>query len=295
MATDIRVNRRRPGTFTSVASIMPRGLRERVTWLGLMEGAVTGPVGGDEGRFVGFANDDLVIGAFPEHDPQYVDFSAADVATVHAVWRYTVTSPERVYALIRAVEYLVADELVGDIVECGVWRGGSMMAVARTLLAMECKDRILWLYDTFAGMTRPGPRDVAFDGVPAQAEFGRRRISDESSTWATASLSDVHSNLVGTGYPETNIRFIQGPVERTLPAAIPDRIALLRLDTDWYESTLHELEYLYPRLIAGGVLIIDDYGHWRGARQATDEYLSRLGKRPLLHRIDYSGRLLVKP
>jgi Macrocin-O-methyltransferase (TylF) len=100
-----------------------------------MEGAVAGTAHDDEGRFVGFANDDLVIGTFPDRDPQYVDFSAADVATVHAVWRYTVTSPERVYALIRAVEYLVADELVGDIVECGVWRGGSMMAVARTVRA----------------------------------------------------------------------------------------------------------------------------------------------------------------
>jgi len=257
--------------------------------------SVTGAADGGEERFVGFGNDDLPVGTFSEHDEQYADFSEADVATIQAVWRFTVTSPERVYALIRAVEYVVAGELSGDIVECGVWRGGSMMAVARTLATLGHDDRILWMYDTFAGMTRPGPHDVAFDGVPAELEFNRRRISDESSTWAAASLSDVRSNMVGTGYPEACMRFVRGPVERTIPAVAPDRIALLRLDTDWYSSTLHELQWLYPRLITGGVLIIDDYGHWDGARQATEEYLSRLERRPLLNRIDYSGRLLVKP
>lgn len=254
-----------------------------------------GAAGGSEERFVGFGNDDLLVGTFPEHDERYADFSDADAATIRAVWRFTVTSPERVHALIRAVEYVVAGELGGDIVECGVWRGGSMMAVARTLAALRRNDRILWMYDTFAGMTQPGPRDVAFDGVSAEPEFNRRRISDESSTWAAAPLSDVRANVLGTGYPEACMRFVQGPVERTIPATIPDRIALLRLDTDWYCSTLHELQWLYPRLVTGGVLIIDDYGHWDGARQATEEYLSSLGRHPLLNRIDYSGRLLVKP
>ena len=144
-------------------------------------------------------------------------------------------------------------------------------------------------------MTRPGPEDVGFDGVAAQVEFARRRISEESSTWAAASLSDVRSNLARTGYPEANLRYVEGPVERTIPDEVPDRVAILRLDTDWYVSTRHELEHLYPRLVPGGVLIVDDYGHWRGAGKATDEYLSGLDRRPLLHRVDYSARLLVKP
>ena len=86
--------------------------------------------------------------------------------------------------------------------------------------------------------------------------------------------------LHGTGYPPERIHFVRGPVEETLPAGAPDEIALLRLDTDWYESTRHELEHLYPRLAAGGVLLVDDYGHWEGARKAVDEYFADHGDRP---------------
>ena len=84
-------------------------------------------------------------------------------------------------------------------------------------------------------------------------------------------------------------------VEDTIPNQAPKEIALLRLDTDWYESTLHELEHLYPRLVSGGVLIIDDYGHWRGAREAVDEYIDKHKLKLFLTRIDYTGRLCVKP
>lgn len=131
--------------------------------------------------------------------------------------------------------------------------------------------------------------------MPAHLEFERRRISDESSTWAAASTADVRDNLASTGYPAIGLRFVEGPVERTIPATVPGRLAVLRLDTDWYASTRHELEPLYPRLVPGGVLIIDDYGHWRGAATATDEYLAGLHPQPYLHRVDYSARLLVRP
>jgi hypothetical protein len=88
---------------------------------------------------------------------------------------------------------------------------------------------------------------------------------------------------------------VSGPVETTLPAQAPDRLALLRLDTDWYASTRHELEQLYPRLVREGVLIVDDYGHWEGAREAVDEYFAANGPAPLLQRVDYTGRMAVKP
>ena len=90
------------------------------------------------------------------------------------------------------------------------------------------------------------------------------------------------------------VEFVQGRVENTLPAAAPPEIALLRLDTDWYESTRHELEHLYPRLVDGGVLIVDDYGYWQGARQAVDEYFGETGEAILLNRIDDTGRIAVK-
>src|ERR1022692_4264887 len=168
------------------------------------------------------------------------------------------------------------------------------MVVTCTLISLQRDDRILWLYDTFAGMTAPGSDDIGFDGVAACAEFDRRRISANSSTWAAATLDDVRENLASTGYPARRLRFVEGPVEQTIPRELPHTISILRLDTDWYASTRHELEHLYPRLVPGGVLIIDDYGHWRGSRKATDEYFAQAGARPLLNRIDYSARIMVK-
>ena len=104
-----------------------------------------------------------------------------------------------------------------------------------------------------------------------------------------------HKNLYATGYPKNNFVFIQGPVETTIPApSTPKKIALLRLDTDWYQSTYHELTYLYPRLVKGGVIIIDDYGHWPGARKACDKYFKVNNINILLNRIDYTGRIGIK-
>jgi hypothetical protein len=88
------------------------------------------------------------------------------------------------------------------------------------------------------------------------------------------------------------IHFHTGMVEDTIPRLAPERIAILRLDTDWYVSTKHELEWLWPRLSSGGVLIIDDYGHFTGARKAVDEFF---GGQTFLFRIDYTGRLVTKP
>ena len=98
-----------------------------------------------------------------------------------------------------------------------------------------------------------------------------------------------------TGFPADRAVFVPGKVEETIPASAPERIALLRLDTDWYESTYHELVHLYPRLEAGGVLILDDYGHFEGARRAVDRYFDENGARPLLTRVDYTARVGVKP
>jgi len=104
----------------------------------------------------------------------------------------------------------------------------------------------------------------------------------------------VQANLGRTGYPAERIHYVKGKVEETIPATLPSRIALLRLDTDWYESTRHELQHLYPLLSTHGVLIIDDYGHWQGARQAVDEYFAASAEPVFLHRVDYTARLVVK-
>lgn len=203
------------------------------------------------------------------------------------------TSDERMAALIDAVTYVAVNHVPGDIVECGVWRGGSMMIVALTLLAHGDTGRSLYLYDTYEGMSEPTGDDRSFDGVSARAQLDR----DPRGTgiWCHATLEDVRANLLSTGYPPEKLHFIKGKIEETIPATLPPApLALLRLDTDWYESTKHELTHLYPLLTRKGVLLIDDYGHWQGARKAVDEYFAAQPERPYLHRIDYTGRLLIK-
>jgi O-methyltransferase len=228
-------------------------------------------------------------------DPLPADFDPGSAEIIRAVRAYTMTSPERLYSLIQAVRYLSAASIPGDIVECGVWRGGSMMAVALALI--ECKDvaRDLFLFDTFEGMAPPTERDVAIDGQSASKLLDSHKKTESDPVWCYAPLDQVRDAMSGTGYRADKIHCVKGKVEDTIPLRAPPKIALLRLDTDWYESTRHELEHLYPRLMPGGVLIIDDYGHWAGCRKAVDEYFDTRNITILLNRVDYTGRIAVKP
>ena len=222
------------------------------------------------------------------------DASPETKAVIDRVRLFTMTSPERVAALCNAVEYVVRCGIGGDFVECGVWRGGSSMAMALTLLRLGKPGVHLHLFDTFAGMTQPTGVDRAIPTGESAAALLARSDRQTGLVWAYAPIEDVERNLAGTGYPADKLHFVAGRVEDTLPRHAPDRISLLRLDTDWYESTRHELVHLFPRLAVGGVLIIDDYGHWDGSRRAVDEYLAEHKIRMLLNRIDYSGRIGVK-
>jgi hypothetical protein len=214
------------------------------------------------------------------------DFEASDIEIIRAVEPYTMTSTERIHALVYAVRHVVRNRIAGDMVECGVWKGGSVMAMALTLLQLGERDRSLYLFDTFSGMTPPSDVDVDYQGQQAQVILDAVRCE--------ASQQEVENAVFSTGYDREKIHFVPGRVEQTIPAYAPESIALLRLDTDWYESTQHELVHLFPRLARGGVIIIDDYGHWRGARQAVDEYIAQRQIPLLLHRIDYTGRIAVK-
>ena len=212
------------------------------------------------------------------------DFDRFHIDVIERVRPFTMTSPERLFGLIEAAAYLVRAGVKGSIVECGVYKGGSMMAAALTFLRERSSDRELYLYDTFSGMTQPGEVDVDL--------HGRRPTS--TATWAIASEEQVRLAMQSTGYPESRMHFVKGRVEETLPSQAPEQIALLRLDTDWYESTRHELVHLYPRLAPGGVLIVDDYGQYQGARKAVDEYFAGQAAPVLLQRMDFSGRMCVK-
>jgi O-methyltransferase len=212
--------------------------------------------------------------------------------TIGAVRPYTMTSPERLNAFILAVRYVNKHRIPGDIVECGVWRGGSMQAAARTLLSVGDTERDLYLFDTFEGMPPPTDRDLRRDGEPAADLLARQ--GKDRPIWAVATLDDVQEGFKQVPYPAERVHYVQGLVEETVPDRAPEKIAILRLDTDWYESTKHELEHLYDRLSPGGVLIIDDYGYFVGSRLATDEFIEARGEKLLLIPIN-SGRIAVKP
>jgi O-methyltransferase len=228
----------------------------------------------------------------PKALPADYDDEAKEI--IRAVRPWTMTGPDKIYALIQAVRYVARHRIPGDVVECGVWRGGSMQAVARTLASAGDTSRDLHLFDTYEGMPPPSDRDVRRSDERTADELLATESPEESKVWAVATLEDVQDGFSQVPYPAERVHFVQGKVEDTIPGHAPEQISILRLDTDWYESTRHELEHLYPRLSPGGVLLLDDYGYWEGAREAVDEFLEQSGERLLLMRMA-SGRLAVKP
>jgi len=203
------------------------------------------------------------------------DVDPDTAATIRAVREYTMLPYDKLVPVIDAARYIAAERIAGAVVECGVWRGGAMMSIARTLMAAG-DERDLYLFDTFDGMPPPSDKDRANDGVAAAALLAGRQRTTSDHIWAYASLADVQQAMSSTNYPAEHVHFVPGLVEDTLPGRAPEKIALLRLDTDWYESTRHELQHLPQRLSPGAVVIFDDYGTWAGARQAVDEWLPTL-------------------
>lgn len=206
---------------------------------------------------------------------------------------YTMTSRERMYALYQAVKYIIKNNIAGEFVECGVYKGGSTMLIAYTLLSLKETRRKIYLYDTYEGMIEPTALDYRVeDKKKNPLLIWRQKQKKNYNDWCYASLTEVQKNMKSTAYPSENLIFVQGKVEETIPKIIPNKISLLRLDTDWYESTKHELINLYPLLSKHGVLIIDDYGYWAGSKKAVDQYFSKGGI--LLNRIDYTSRIAIK-
>ena len=225
-----------------------------------------------------------------------VEFSDADRALVRRVQdqRLSMGSDLRLYATLLACKHVVAAGIPGDFVECGVWRGGHAM-LAQGLFKRTEAPRKVYLYDTFGGMTAPSFEDVTYSGAAARDAFLSKQRGDHNA-WCFASLDEVRGHFRAAGLLNDNVVFVKGDVAETLRdiRSLPEQIAVLRLDTDWYDSTRLELEILYPRLVAGGVLIIDDYGHWGGCQKAVDEYFQHRNDRPMLQYVDYTGRLAIK-
>ena len=228
----------------------------------------------------------------PDYTPY--DMAAGFDSIYHLCKSYTQTKVEAMYELYSAVNYVVDSQIPGDFVECGVWKGGSSMVAAMTFLSKNFHQKTLWLYDTYSGMPEPEQNDVkAYDGTPADRFWSPGQKADKN-LWNYSPIEEVRHNVRTTNYPNQNLVFIEGNVEDTIPDQKPTSISILRLDTDLYSSTYHELKYLFPLLSEGGVLIIDDYGTWEGARQATDQYFSENNICMFLHRIDEGARIGIK-
>jgi O-methyltransferase len=227
---------------------------------------------------------------------RYHDFSENERFVVAEIGSMVGGSPMAVASLMRAVQYVVRHNIRGTFLECGVWQGASVVAMIRALQEAGVADRDIYLFDTFEGMSEPESVDVMWHGERATDLWPvLRRPGTVGSDWTYCPIETVRWNVERTGYPKDRLHFVKGKVEDTLPEAAPAGIALLRLDTDFYASTKHELEHLYPRLARGGILIIDDYGAYRGSQLATDEYIARENLPLYLHRADENVRVAVKP
>ena len=210
---------------------------------------------------------------------------------------YTMLGVERLYAALSAVRYTIENNIEGDFVECGVWRGGCSLAMAMYARHLGSNKKV-YLLDTFAGMTSPGINDKETgsknnDKLMREYQKGQKDGYNEMSF---ASLDDVvqifrNEDLV------TSAEFIKGDVINTLndDSWQPQNYSIVRLDTDFYDSTFEELMILYPRLTKSGVLLIDDYGHYEGAQKAVDEYFENHSvRKPLKLITDYTGRAIIK-
>lgn len=194
----------------------------------------------------------------------------------------SMTSQTRIHCLFDSLEYVRNLNIDGDYVECGVWKGGNILGIIKYLENYNVF-RNIWLYDTFKGMTKPQDVDINHNNDKAEYIL--------SSVLCCSTIDEVKYNLSTTAYPQDKIKFIVGDVCETLidNENVPNKIAFLRLDTDWYSSTKIELEKLWPKLEIGAPCIIDDYGHWKGCKKAVDEFFNNLPIEHEFEHIDYTG------
>lgn len=220
-----------------------------------------------------------------------IELETNEKEAIHKFRPYSMTSLERLSAIALSMRYLRNNHIEGALVECGVWAGGSI-GLAAFLSQQKGELRDVALFDTFEGMTAPS----AIDSLEAHDGYKSTLLDNGTSSWCAVNLLEVKSNLASTGIALDRFSFIVGDVSATLmeESNIPAKIAFLRLDTDWYQSTYDELTHLYPRLVKGGIIIIDDFGDWEGARSAVTQYFEENKIHPLMIPIDRTGRIFIK-
>jgi len=222
-----------------------------------------------------------------------IEISKDEKKIIEISEKYSMSGRLRMWSLIQSVKYIIDNKIEGDLVECGVWRGGNLILMQQLINRYKINKRI-YGFDTFEGMSKPKEIDVDYEGRSAiEMLSNSKKKNDLPDIWAYCDIETVKKNILNS-VNSNNITLVKGKVENTLllKKNLPDKISILRLDTDWYESTKTELEILYPKLSKNGVLIIDDYGHFMGCKKAVDEYFKNY--KPWFHYIDYTCRLLIK-
>ena len=208
---------------------------------------------------------------------------------------YTMTSHERIFALMKSINFVKHNNVDGDFVECGVWRGGNLILFQKFVEKYNLSKKI-YAYDTFEGMSEPDKIDETFKGESSKDllnKLYKKKVDRKKNILiADCSIEQVQENFKKFSN-KNNLICVKGPVEKTLDIKenLPNKISILRLDTDWYSSTKKELEVLFPLLEKNGILIIDDYGFWKGARKAVDEYFEN--KNVTMFKIDFTGRMII--
>lgn len=228
------------------------------------------------------------------HNQKIVELSKKDDDLIHLVKNYSMTPKIRIYNLLQALRHLKIKKIEGDYVECGVWKGGNILLFKKFLENEDTINRNIYAFDTFEGMTVPDKNDFEISTNNTAIKLLQKDKNKETNVWGICSLDQVKRNISKHTKDLKNINFVKGAVEKTLNENknIPEKISLLRLDTDWYQSTRKELEVLYEKVSSGGIIIIDDYGHWGGSRKAVDEFFS--DKYVWMHYVDYACRLIIK-
>ncbi len=231
---------------------------------------------------------------YQRNEHRVAEMSQKELEIVKKISDLSMTTPANHWAIIQSIKHISLNKIPGDLVECGIFQGGNIILFKILADEMGLKKKI-YGYDTFDGMPEPGEKDFDLKDISAHKHF--KEYKDMNIKWCYSNLEEVRSNICS--FDENylkDILLIKGKVEESLnnEKNLPEKISLLRLDTDFYESTKIELEKLYPKLVSGGILIIDDYGHWKGSKKAVDEYFNLSKEFFWFHRIDYASRLLIK-
>lgn len=186
----------------------------------------------------------------------------------------------RLESLEQCVLQALSENVPGDLVETGVWRGGASILMKAVLAALEEHERKVWVVDSFQGLPRPDPTRFPADAGPALSDF---------NAYLGVSLDEVKANFARYGLLNEQVRFIEGWFSESLPNAPIERIAVLRADGDLYESTMDILDNLYGKVSPGGFIIIDDYGALQSCRSAVDDFRAAHGITDAIQTIDWTG------